>query len=85
MTTETELEFHIVKCGSIELGCGDCDEFVLVKCLDDNISTEDAYNYLMPRVFRDTNDAGGYFCNSIETLQRFDNEVLCIIHHRYNT
>jgi len=85
MTTDTQLEFQITKLGSVELGCGDCDEFVLLKCRDDDISEKDAYDYLMPLVYRDTNDAGGYFCHSVETIQRSDSEVLCIIHHRYNT
>jgi hypothetical protein len=85
METDTQLEFHIMKIGSVELGCGDCDEVVLLKCLEDDISEQDAYDYLMPLVYRDTNDAGGYFCHRVETIQRSDNEVLCIIHHRYNT
>jgi hypothetical protein len=85
METDTKLEFHIMKIGSVELGCGDCDEFVLLKCLEDDISEQDAYDYLIPLVYRDTNDAGGYFCHRVETFQRSDNEVLCIIHHRYNT
>jgi hypothetical protein len=86
MTTETEtyLEITMTKIGSIEKGCDGAQKYLLLKCLNDDLSEDDAWKYLHPLVYRDTNRAGGYFCHIVETIKKSDNEVICIVHHDFN-
>jgi len=75
----------ITKIGNIDNGIDGSEEYLL---LTDSVSgylTENqAWDYLHPLVYRDTNDAGAYFCHTVKTLQKTDNQVVCIVYHQYN-
>jgi hypothetical protein len=81
---QDELTIIVTPIGSIDKGCDGREEYVLLTCHEDNITEDDAYNYIMPRVYCDTNRVGGYFCKLVETIQKTDNQVICIIHHQYD-
>jgi len=86
MTTETttDLEITVTTIGTIDKGCDGSQQYILLQCLNDYLSENDAWAYLHPLVYRDTNDAGAYFCHIVETIQKSDNEVICIVHHEFN-
>ena len=62
------------------------DEYVLMKRLDDELTAEEAEEYMLGRVYRDTDVPGGYFCKRvlISKTVGVDDECIAIIHHRYN-
>jgi hypothetical protein len=86
MTTETttDLEIIVTTIGTIENGCDGSQQYFLLRCLNDYLSEHDAWAYLHPLVYCDTNDTGAYFCHIVETIQKSDNEVICIVHHQFN-
>jgi len=86
MTTDTttDLEIKTTIIGTIDNGCDGAQQYILLTCLNDTISEDEAHNWLLPQVYRDTNRAGGYFCNRVQTIQKTDNQVICIVHHEYD-
>jgi hypothetical protein len=83
-TTELELEIEAITIGRIEEGCDGSQDYILLTCLNDVLSEEQAYNWLFPQVYRDTNRPGGYFCHRVETIQKRDDQVICIVHHQFD-
>ena len=86
MTTDTtiDLEIKTTIIGTIDNGCDGAQQYILLKCLNDVLSKKDAYDWLLPQVYRNTNTPGGYFCNIVETIKKSHNEVICIVHHEYD-
>lgn len=81
---QTDLEIVATTIGTIENGCDGSQQNILLKCLNDDLSENDAWAYLHPLVYRDTDTAGAYFCHIVETIQKSDNSVICIVHHQFN-
>ena len=77
---------HTQQIGKIEMGIDGCDEYVLITNDEDDLSPEVAEAWLLPQVYRDCYQAGGYFCHHVSTtLVPFrDNQVIAIVHHRYD-
>jgi hypothetical protein len=86
MTTDTctDLEIKTTIIGTIDNGCDGAQQYILLKCLNDDLSELQAYQWLWPQVYKDTNRPGGYFCHIVETIQKTDNQVICIVHHEYD-
>jgi len=86
MTTDTctDLEIKTTIIGTIDNGCDGAQQYILLTCLNDALFEHEAYQWLLPQVYRDTNVAGGYFCKRIQTIQKSDNQVICIVHHEYD-
>jgi hypothetical protein len=79
------MDITITKIGCNGQGIDGMDEFVLLTRKDDDLTCEEAYDWLFPQVYRDTyQEAGGYYCRDVEVLQRSDNQVVAIVHHRYD-
>lgn len=79
-------EFTIEKIGIIGYGCNGSDEYLLVTNPDDETTTGQVIDYLLPFYYRDTNCAGGYFCHMV-TATHYPhslNKVIAVIHHQYN-
>lgn len=86
MTTDTttELEIKAITIGTIDNGCDGSQQYILLTCLNDALFEHEAYAWLMPKVYRDTNTPGGYFCHRVETIQKRDDQVICIVHHQFD-
>ena len=72
--------------GSISHGINGSDQYVLLTRWNDDLTPDDAYEWLLPQVYRDTHqEAGGYFCHRVTTMQGESfNKVVAIIHHCYD-
>ncbi len=71
--------------GSIARGAGGSDQYVLLTRWVDDFTPQDAEDWLLPQVYKDTHQAGGYFCHSVTTMQgESSNKVIAIVHHRYD-
>jgi hypothetical protein len=80
-------EFDILSesIGSIARGAGGSDQYVLLTRWVDDFTPQDAEDWLLPQVYKDTHQAAGsYFCHSVTTMQgESSNKVIAIVHHRY--
>ena len=72
--------------GSIPRGAGGSDQYVLLTRWVDDFTPQDAEDWLLPQVYKDTHQAAGsYFCHSVTTMQgESSNKVIAIVHHRYD-
>ena len=80
-----EAEINIEKVGYVSLDyCGGRDEMVALTRDDDDLTPEQAEQWLLPKVYRDTNTPGGYFCHSLTAMQHpfAKNRCFVLIHHR---
>jgi len=78
------MAIQVTKIGNIDHGIDGSDEYLLLSDNEDNLSENQAWKYLHPLVYRDTDTPGGYFCHTVKTLQKSDNSVVCIVYHQYN-
>lgn len=80
-----ELNLTVESIGEIGLPDGR-DQYVLVINKDDDLTPEQAQQWLRPKVYRDTNQAGGYYCHTVLAIQAQNttNKVICTIEHRYD-
>lgn len=62
------------------------DQYVLVRNREGYLTPDQACAWLLPRVYRDCNTPGGYYCTRVLATQaaHSDNTVICTIHHRYD-
>ena len=67
-------------------GCEGTDQWVRCWSTEDNITPDEIHKVFLPMVYRQTYvPAGGYFCTSMRVFQTDQlNEVICVIHHRYD-
>lgn len=79
------MEIKIEKIGEVELGQGDRDQYFCVKRLDDDLSVEEAFDYLMPLFYFDNDSPGQYYCTNMRILPDGPAQVVAIVEHRYNT
>jgi hypothetical protein len=81
-----EFDIKIETIGAISHGVDGSDQYVLLTRWGDDLTPEDAEDWLLPQVYRDTHQAaGGYFCHRVTTTQgESANKVIAIIHHRYD-
>jgi heme-degrading monooxygenase HmoA len=81
-------EFNITTetIGTISHGVDGSDQYVLLTRWVDDLTPEDAEDWLLPQVYRETHqEAGGYFCRRVTTTQgESANKVIAIIHHCYD-
>jgi hypothetical protein len=80
---EMEMVFQII--GTVDVEDGR-DEYVLMIRKDDELTRQQAHDWLLPRVYRNSNGAGQYYCTKVRVLQEdyLTNRVVCIIEHRYD-
>jgi hypothetical protein len=78
------MTINITKIGSIDNGIDGSDEYLLLTDTEDDLTENDAWEYLYPLVYRDTDTAGAYFCHHVKAMQKTDNTVVCIVYHQYN-
>lgn len=79
------MEIKMSVIGKLDFGIDGADEYVLISRLDDELTERQAYDYLMPKVYRDCSYPGGYFCTSITIFKKpYVDEFIGIVHHRYD-
>ena len=81
-----EFDIKIETIGTISHGVDGSDQYVLLTRWGDDLTPEDAEDWLLPQVYKDTHQAaGGYFCHRITTMQgESSGKVIAIVHHRYD-
>lgn len=81
-----EFDIKIETIGTISHGVDGSDQYVLLTRWGDDLTPEDAEDWLLPQVYKDTHqEAGGYFCHRITTMQgESSGKVIAIVHHRYD-
>jgi hypothetical protein len=73
--------------GSIFKGVDGRDEYVLLTRADDDLTPDDALEYLHPLVYREGRGAGSYYCDRVHAVPapgRMPNQVLCVVEHRFD-
>ena len=62
------------------------DAYMLLTNLADDITPEQAHDWLLPRVYRDTSIPGGRYCHTVLVSQYpySTNKVICIVQNRYD-
>ena len=81
-----EFDIKIETIGTISHGADGSDQYVLLTRWGDDLTPEDAEDWLLPQVYRETHQAaGGYFCHRVTTMQgESSGKVIAIVHHRYD-
>ena len=81
-----EFDIKIETIGTISHGVDGSDQYVLLTRWGDDLTPEDAEDWLLPQVYKDTHqEAGGYFCHRVTTMQgESSGKVIAIVHHRYD-
>lgn len=81
-----EFDIKIETIGTISHGVDGSDQYVLLTRWGDDLTPEDAEDWLLPQVYKDTHQAaGGYFCHRVTTMQgESSGKVIAIVHHRYD-
>lgn len=59
------------------------NQYVHIGRSEGDLTPEQAQEWMLRRVYRDTNTPGGYFCHRVTCMQypHADNVVICVIHH----
>jgi len=79
------MEITVTNIGRIEHGIDGSDQYLLLSCGDDNLTEDQAHEWLLPQVYRETyQEAGGYFCKRVTVMQKTDSQVVAIVHHEYD-
>lgn len=82
----TDMEIKMTRIGDISADDG-TDSYVLLERKDDNsLTPEEAETWLLPRVYRNTDTPGAYYCTSVRATPSpmSGGKVICIVEHRYN-
>ena len=81
-----EFDIKIETIGAISHGVNGSDQYVLLTRWGDDLTPEDAEDWLLPQVYRDTHQAaGGYFCHRVTAMHgESANKVIAIVHHQYD-
>ena len=79
-------DIRVTHIGDIPMGSDGRDYYLMLTRLDDDLSEDDAHNWLLERYYRDTNTPGGYFCHrvTIVPMPHSDNECIGIVHQRFD-
>ena len=77
-------EIRMTPIGTVNQGIDGRDEYVLIVRLDDDLTPNDAREWLLPQVYRESSHPGGYFCTSVTILPRHESACVAIIHRRYD-
>lgn len=79
------MEITVTNIGHIEHGIDGNDQYLLLTRNDDDLTPEQAREWLLPQVYRETyQEAGGYFCKRVTVMSRSDSQVVAIVHHEYD-
>lgn len=72
--------------GNLELGIDGRDEYVLVTNPEGKLSIEQAEDFVLSRVYRNSTGAGSYYCTSAygSPVKYSVNQVIVSVHHRYD-
>ncbi len=86
-TTEKNQNMVIVSqiIGNVDVDDG-VDQYVLITRKDDTLTKQQAHDWLLSRMYRDSYGAGQYYCTRVRALKEdfAQNRVVCIIEHRYD-
>jgi hypothetical protein len=57
------MTIQVTKIGNIDNGIDGSEEYLLLTDSEDNLTENQAWEYLHPLVYRDTDTPGAYFCH----------------------
>lgn len=62
------------------------DQYVIVSNRAGSLTADQAREWMLGRVYRDTDTPGGYYCKCVAAVQVEDSDssVICTIQHRYD-
>lgn len=71
--------------GTVSLGIDGSDQYLLVHTTEE-ATEKDVTEYYLPRVYKNTDIGGAYYCCDITVIKKkyLSDEFILIIHHRYN-
>ena len=81
------MDIQTTDIGTIQRGIDGSDQYMLVTRRDDDITPEQAIEWLLPQVYQQTRqEAGGYFCTTVRAVmaQYSTNVCICTVEHRYD-
>lgn len=84
--TDHSNNIQVERIGSIDNGIDGKDEYLLLTNNTDDLTPEQAHNYLLPKIYRRATHPGSYFCTSVLAVQAAysTNKVICTVQHRYD-
>lgn len=83
---DNQPDIRIQIIGNIDKGIDGIDQYVLLKCIDDDLDADTAHDWLLRRYYHDSTQPGRYFCKSVSIvpIPHASNGCIGIIHHRYD-
>jgi hypothetical protein len=86
LDTETVMELEVTTIGTIPKE-GGADVYILIRRLDDVLTSKQASQYIIQRFYHETYIPGGSFCNthSVVHQQDSDNVVIATVYQRSDT
>lgn len=72
--------------GQIDNGSDGRDEYYLLTRLDDDMTPEQAHDWIFPRVYQECMGPGCPYVNTVAVVQAENstNQVICTVQHRYD-
>jgi len=85
MTTNT-MQIETTNIGIIVDGIDGSDQYILLTRKDDDLTPEQAVEFLLPQYYSECRRPGGYFCTAVRAVQvqYCANRVICTVEHRYD-
>lgn len=80
------MQIEIQSIGKIDHGVEGADAYYLLTRTDDDLTKQQAIDWLLPSVYREGGGPGSYFCHTVRAAkeQHATNRVICIAEHRYD-
>jgi hypothetical protein len=80
------MNFTTQDIGTISHGVDGSDQYLILTCVDEDCTPQQAIDWLLPQVYREPSHAGAYFCRHVSAtpMPYRDDQVIAIIHHQYD-
>ena len=79
------MEIKCERIGVIHNGIDGSDEYLLLTCLEEDLTPDQATEWLYPQVWKDSSGAGSYYCTTVLAVQGHrPDQVIATVQHRYD-
>ena len=80
------MQIKLERIGRIDLGIDGVDDYYLLTRTDDNLTKQQAIDWLLPTMYHEGGGPGSYYCHTVRAAkeQHAANRVICIVEHRYD-